>query len=563
MNEPSDISSLALDDQFMILLHKKIMDKKGSAKRRAKKYYMDQYKKTGIIPKPLLLAGRGIMEGRRCSGRPPALSREVKRRFIEIVKASCDAQDPSFIYITRKARKITTYHIFLQDEFQQDISIHALRRLVRNESLDLYLKQPDFDADPVNRGYFNPEAVFDLIQVDGCKFQYFKIRAHNGAWRKAQVIEFYDTGSRYMFVLECYFSETSLNAVDLFSRFLLDAPFPKKKIRLRPDRAKAFLNLKRPIHELNIKYSVPGGFYMDPDFSAARSPKHKVHLESSHRSLHDFEIRIIKRFEDRIAKTEPGVIFRGNRKEQITVTCLDIGIEQLRQSRMIELYRREHNKSSHRFSEGGKTQAWIPCQRLYEYLSDQETMVFDPAHMDTFLKYGFNKNKATVSKDKTIVCNKQKYAVVVGAEKFSSYKSTPVKISHHNNKLYIFEDNKDGICLGEAVCQEPSQKPRSVMEKAEERLKKNEVEQICGYLEDKQMSVDMKSLISCYQSGLTFSIAEAIFEVNMKRYQQLAAKLQDQNRAGFVRFNAFMIDVERHRQRQNNLLYAKEYDDEL
>jgi hypothetical protein len=563
VNEPSDISSLALDDQFMILLHKKIMDKKGSAKRRAKKYYMDQYKKTGIIPKPLLLAGRGIMEGRRCSGRPPALSREVKRRFIEIVKASCDAQDPSFIYITRKARKITTYHIFLQDEFQQDISIHALRRLVRNESLDLYLKQPDFDADPVNRGYFNPEAVFDLIQVDGCKFQYFKIRAHNGAWRKAQVIEFYDTGSRYMFVLECYFSETSLNAVDLFSRFLLDAPFPKKKIRLRPDRAKAFLNLKRPIHELNIKYSVPGGFYMDPDFSAARSPKHKVHLESSHRSLHDFEIRIIKRFEDTIAKTEPGVIFRGNRKEQITVTCLDIGIEELRQSRMIELYRREHNESSHRFSEGGKTQAWIPCQRLHEYLSDKETMVFDPAHMDTFLKYGFDKKKATVSKDKTIVCNKQKYAVVVGAEKFSSYKSTPVKISHYRDKLYIFEDKKDGICLGEAVCQEPSQKPRSVTEKAEERLKKNEVEQICGYLEDKQMSVDMKSLISCYQSGLTFSIAEAIFEVNMNRYQQLAAKLQDQNRAGFVRFNAFMIDVERHRQRQNNLLYAKEYDDDL
>ncbi len=554
MNEPLDISSLPLDDQFMILLHKKIMDKKGSAMRRAKKYYTDQYKRTGIIPKPLLLAGLGIMEGRKCSGRPPALSREVKRRFIEIVKASCDANDPSFIFITKKARKITTYHIFLQDEFQKEISIHALRRLVRKESLDLYLKQHDFDGEPDSRGYFNPEAVFDLIQVDGCKFQYFKIRDENGNWCKPQVIEFYDTGSRYMFVLECYFTETSLNAVDLFSRFLLDMPVPRKKIRLRPDRAKAFLNLKRPIHELNIKYSMPGGFYMDPDFSAARSPKHKVHLESSHRSLHDFEIRVIKRFEDRIAKTEPGFVFKGNRKEQITVTCLDICIEELRQSGMIELYRREHNESSHRFSEGGKTQAWIPCQRLQGYLSNQETMVFDPAHMDTFIKYGFDKKKATVSKEKTIVCNKQKYAVVVGAEKFSSYKSTPVKISHYNNKLYIFEDRKDGICLGEAVCQEPSQKPRSVMEKAEERLKKNEVEQLCGYLENKQMSVDMKSLISCYQSGLTFSIAKAIFEANMDRYQQLVAKLQDPNRAGFVKFNAFIIDIKRHHQRHADLL---------
>ena len=563
MNEPSDISSLALDDQFMILLHKKIMDKKGSAKRRAKKYYMDQYKKTGIIPKPLLLAGRGIMEGRKCSGRPPALSHEVKRRFIEIVKASCDAEDPNFIYITRKARKITTYRIFLQDEFQKDISIHALRRLVHNESLDLYLKQPDFDGDPVDNGYFNPEAVFDLVQVDGCKFQYFNIRDENGDWRKPQVIEFYDTGSRYMFVLECYFSETSLNAVDLFSRFLLDAPFPKKKIRLRPDRAKGFLNLKRPIHELNIKYSMPGGFYMDPDFSRARSPKHKVHLESSHRSLHNFEIRIIKRFEDKIVKTEAGFCFKGNKKEHITVTCLDITIEKLRQSRMIELYRREHNESSHRFSEGGKTQAWIPSQRLQGYLSDQETMVFDPAHMDTFMKYGFDKKKATVSKEKTILCNKQKYVVVVGAEKFSSYKSTAVKISHYNNKLYIFEDKKDGICLGEAVCQEPSQKPKSVTEKAEERLKKNEVEQICGYLVDKQMSVDMKSLISCYQSGLTFGIVKAVFEANRDRYQQLVAKLQDPSRAGFVRFNAFIIDIKRHHQRHADLLYPKEYDHDV
>jgi hypothetical protein len=176
VNELLDISRLPLDDQFMILLHKKLMDKKGSAKRRAKKYYMDQYKKTGVIPKPLQLAGQGIMEGRKCSGRQAALSRDVKRRFIDMIKASCDAQDPSFIYITRRARMITTYHRFLEEEFQKNISIHALRRLVHRESLDLYLKQPDFDGDQMDKGYFNPEQVFDLVQVDGCKFQYFKIK---------------------------------------------------------------------------------------------------------------------------------------------------------------------------------------------------------------------------------------------------------------------------------------------------------------------------------------------------------------------------------------------------
>jgi hypothetical protein len=40
-----------------------------------------------------------------------------------------------------------------------------------------------------------------------------------------------------MFVLEFYFSETSLNALDLFTRFLLDVPFPKNAsgcVRIAP-----------------------------------------------------------------------------------------------------------------------------------------------------------------------------------------------------------------------------------------------------------------------------------------------------------------------------------------
>jgi hypothetical protein len=190
MDEP--ISTLSLDDQFMILLHKKIMNKTGSAKRRAKKYYVDQYKKTGLIPKPLLLAGRGIMEGRKCSGRPRALSDDEKNRFIQMVKAACDADDDNFIYVTRKARKITIFHQFLEEEFEKGISIHALYRLVRQENLQLYLQKPDFDELPA-KGFFNPEDIFDLVQVDGCSFQYLKIRDENGKWRKPQVIEFYDT----------------------------------------------------------------------------------------------------------------------------------------------------------------------------------------------------------------------------------------------------------------------------------------------------------------------------------------------------------------------------------
>jgi hypothetical protein len=548
MQMDEDLPGLCLDDQFMILLHKKIMDKTGGAQRKAKKYYMDQYKKTGIIPKPLLNAGQGVMEGRRCSGRPRALPDDVINRFIEMVKASCDEHDQRFFYITRKARKITTYHKLLEHEFGKKISIHALRRLVHRQYLHVYLQQPDFDGSQIDKGYFNPEQIFDLIQVDGCQLQYIKIKDETNHWRKPQVIEFFDTGSRYILVLEFYFSETNLNAVDLFTRFLMGVPIPNKRIRLRPDCAKAFLNLKRPIHELNIKYSMPQGFYMEADFAAVRSPKHKVHLESSHRSLHDFEILIIKHFEDKIVKTERGFIFQGNKKIPVTVTFLDITIQELRHSGMLELYRKQHNEQSHRFSEKGKTQRWVPGQRLRQYLSDQQTMQFEPDHIDAFMRYGFDKKNASVSAQKTIIYNKHKYTVVVGAEKFSAHKSTPVLVSHHDNKLYIFECGKDGVYLGEALCQPASKKPTSSIKKTEKRLKQNQVEQIAGYLENRAMSVDINALIACYRDGLTFSIAKAICEANTARYDQLGAKLDDPGRAGFVRFNAFLIDFKRYHQ---------------
>jgi len=100
---------MAQDEQFLVLLHKKIMNKTGSAKRRAKKYYMDQYRKTGVIPKPLLLAGQGVMEGRKCSGRKQVLCEAVKSRFVEMVKASSEISDPGFIFITQQARTIKNY----------------------------------------------------------------------------------------------------------------------------------------------------------------------------------------------------------------------------------------------------------------------------------------------------------------------------------------------------------------------------------------------------------------------------------------------------------------------
>ncbi len=118
-----NIKDLPLNDQFTILLHKKIMNKQGSTLRSCRKYYKDQYKKSGIIPKPLILDSQGIAEGRKCSGRRNTIDGQTKKRFIEMVKASSDPSSEDFIFITRRARKITVYHQMLEQELGHSISL--------------------------------------------------------------------------------------------------------------------------------------------------------------------------------------------------------------------------------------------------------------------------------------------------------------------------------------------------------------------------------------------------------------------------------------------------------
>ncbi len=549
-----DISDLPTDDRFLILLHKKIMNKTGSAKRRTKKYYTDQYRKTGLIPAPLILAGRGIFEGRKCSGRPRSLALRVRKRFVEMVKASVDPLCEDFIFITRKARTIKNYHLWLKEEFNQSISIAALRRCVKAENLKPYLEKPDFDEEKVVvKHCFNAESVFDLIQVDGCAFRYLKIRDKNGMWKKPQVIECYDTGSRHMFVLDFYFSESSQNAVDLFTQFLLSTPFPEKKIRLRPDNAKGFLNLKRSINALNLKHSLPGGFYMEPDFSRVCAPKDKVHLESSHRSLHNFEIRIIKTFENRIVKTEPGYVFKNGKREKITVTLLDIGLEELRKHNILETYRKEHNGLKHYFSENGMTTIWIPEQKLENYLSEVSPIVFSSSDVKEFVKYGFRRIKATVSNTGTITFGNRKYYIASGAENFSKHKSTKVFISCFANKLFIFEYKDDGLLLGDALCQKPFEKPVYPGHKIES----NEVELIATFLEQQGMMIERVSLIEKKGNGLTLATAKDIYKRNKRRYKNFLLKLnQPQEKIGIAMFNAFLLDCERQQRKTCVAPYA-------
>jgi hypothetical protein len=323
-------------------------------------------------------------------------------------------------------------------------------------------------------------------------------------------------------------------------------------MRLRPDNAGAFLNLKRVINELNLRYSLPGGFYLEADFSRAGAPKDKAHLESSHRALHNFEMRIIKLYEDKIVKTEPCYSFKNNKKEKITVTFLDVGLEELRKDNVFELYRMEHNRSKHYFSEEGRTAEWVPEQKLDDYLSKFDTISFTPDMVNDLMKYGYKKVKANVSKQGIITFGNQKYYVATGTEKFSRHKSTPVAIScAENGKLFIFEPKADGLLIGEALKQKPFSKP------VESNIEENEVEKIGRFLETKNMVIDWPSLIEQHNKGLSLKDSVMIYQNNKERYEQYAIKMkQGAQRKGKAIFNAFIMDCERQWRRAAVAPYA-------
>ena len=121
-----------------------------------------------------------------------------------------------------------------------------------------------------------------------------------------------------------------------------------------------------------------------------------------------------------------------------------------------------------------------------------------------------------------------------------------------NGKLLIFEFKEDGILLGEAICQEPFEKPDR---KPLTRVKENEVERIIDFLCENTMVVDRITLIECHRKGLTLTMAKTIYERNRERYDNYRVKItQSEQITGMALFNAFILDCSKH---QRNIGYGK------
>lgn len=101
------------------------------------------------------------------------------------------------------------------------------------------------------------------------------------------------------------------------------------------------------------------------------------------------------------------------------------------------------------------------------------------------------------------------YYVAEGIEHFSSHKSTKVKISRVNDKLLIFENQPDGVFLGEAVPQKKYDHS-AIPEKS--AVKKNEAEQIADFIEQKGFFVDQAFLSKARSKGLTLDKTRAVYQ---------------------------------------------------
>jgi len=221
----------------------------------------------------------------------------------------------------------------------------------------------------------------------------------------------------------------------------------------------------------------------------------------------------------------------------------------------MEEYRHEHNSTKHYFSEEGKVTAWVPDQKFALFFSTGiDTLTFSSGQVKEYMKYGFQKIKATVSKKKTIRHDNQDYYVTLGVELFSSHKSTPVQISKYNDKLFIFEPKDNGILLGEALAKMPFEKP---IESLAVQPEANELDQIIAFLEQHNMVVDCPPLIEIYHKGLSLVMTKQIFNNNQKRYTAYETKMrQPKDRKGLALFNAFVLDCQNHQRRTHVAPYA-------
>lgn len=519
----------------------KVKDKPASTARSLRAYYRKQFQQTGKVPMALC-----VKEGRRYAGKRRQISRDIETRFVDMVIRSADSSD-IFNYYTQDQRKVTVFQRQLEKEFSRKIPIHQLYTVVRACNLAPYLsKQDDEIDDEKTPGFFKAEPVGALVQMDGVEADYLEIQ-DGDRWRKPIWIEFMDMGSRKLLAMHAYLSESSENSVDIFMRFLDGNAFAHAPMKIRPDNAGGFLNLKRPLHELNKKYARDRGFIFLDDFSRAGTPKDKAHLESSHRKAHkDLERGIINHFKDRIHSQYKKQKKVGNRMKTVTVTRLSISLDELNASGETEAYMRRHNSEKHRFTEDGVQRIWAPADRWDAYITASDTFKFKTKDIELCRRYGYTKAKATIDKNGCITYQKRKY-YVADQSHWNRQSSTSIKVSLIGDHLAYFSPHDDGEWLGDAQPLKTPEKSQKIIDREQAKVVKiiteNEFANTVKALKDHGMIVDEGcdnkggKLRKMLDEGLTLDGVNQLLAEHGEKYRQYAGTI--------VAFNLFASHVKK------------------
>jgi len=439
---------------FETLLAIKLKNKAPKAQRQLRHYYRRQYAKNGVIPQALTPDSDGkLPDHRQFAGRKRQLDDAIANRFIDMIEKSADAGDIKN-YCTRAHRKVTYFHARLEKEFGKTINLQSLYTMLKGDKgkrlRDLMATTDDGVTGAIKPpSFFKAEPVGELIQMDGVESDFLEIW-EGGRWVKPTWIEFFDQGSRKLLAMQAYLSESSENSVAIFTHFLQENDFPCLKMRIRPDNAGGFKNLRRPMKELNDRADIPTAFMFIDNYARAGKPKDKAHLESSHRAVHQFERFIIDHFNDAIVGQYKKRKKVGDALKTVTVTQLRISLAELNDSKIIDDYKAEHNGKAHRFTDNGIQKKWAPDDKWNEKLQQVNSFRFKPEHIELCKIYGHTKTAAKISKEGLLTYKGRKY-YVEDTSLWSTHSSTPVKISRVDDYLAFFKDSDDGKYIGKAI----------------------------------------------------------------------------------------------------------------
>jgi len=505
---------------FETLLYRFLLDKKISTRKTLRSRYRKVFRETGEIPQ--------ILIGKESRGRRSTLDAEIAVRFIAMTKDSVELNEWGHVNVTHSLRKVTNFHYELEKEFKRDIDIQKLYALVHKHKLKKYFNKLDGEEQAKEQSYFLGLPVLHTIQMDGVQTDYFAVRkdptkpiTSAADCRFVDCIEFYDLGSRKLMAIDGYFGESNENSVDVFNKFILNNSFTETIIRITPDNAKGFLNLRHCIKAINDQHARPDGFTFLDCFARAGSPKDKAHLESSHRAFHSFEHHVIEHYKalGKVVGTfEKRKKINDSRYKIITCTMIDISLEEFKTSGFLEEYRHKHNSSRHRFSENGRQKSWIPDVKYDAHLKLHPVFNFTEEDALRNRVHGYTKQKATVSKDGLITYKTAKYSVPQDAD-FSSTNSTPVYIRDIGDGiLAVLTREEDGQFICNAVALKAPVKSEKIIAIEEKKVAKSVAggaySAICRQFEAIALPINEKMLKDFIERGLTSEIAAIVISNN-------------------------------------------------